>query len=241
IFLWLCLTSFCYADDIRSVFFMGNYFYEQANYDEAIKQYNRILESGLESGNLYYNLGNCYFKKGQLGRAILNYEKARRIMPGDLDLDSNYKYALSLIKGPTIYPKRILFLRLLDNLFERFSIDGLTALLSAVYLSVLVILLVGVFFKPSKKYALAFAVILGILFVVGLAYLQKKISCLNREGIIIEEVADVKFEPKDSATTYFSLYEGMKVVIVSFQDDWCKVRRQDNKSGWVRTGALAIF
>jgi len=219
----------------------ANVYYEQANYDEAIKQYNSILETGWESGNLYYNLGNCYFKKGELGRAILNYEKARRLIPLDKDLESNYEYACSLIKGQAVASQKSLPVRVLNNLFEKFTIDGLMILLGVFFISILISALLGLFLKPFKKQALIFAAFLGLCFVVGLIGLKGKISLLDKEAIVVIEQADAKFEPMDKATAYFTLYEGMKVKVISSKDNWYKVRRLDNKSGWVEKSALAIF
>ncbi len=240
-FLLFLGTGFAADNHETSVYQRANVYYEQAKYDEAIKQYNSILESGLESGNLYYNLGNCYFKKGELGKAVLNYEKARRLIPLDKDLESNYEYATSQIKAQAIFSKKSLPLRVLNNLSEKFTIDGLTVLLSVFFILIFVSILISLFFRPFKRNALIFATFLGIFLIISFAALRGKIAHLNREAIIIAAQADAKFEPMDKATTYFTLYEGMKVEIISTQDNWHKVKRPDNKTGWIPAPAAAIF
>jgi len=234
-------TGSAFNNQATSAFNRANVYYEQANYDEAIKQYNSILEAGWESGNLYYNLGNCYFKKGELGRAVLNYEKARRLIPKDLDLESNYEYARSLIKGGAVASKKSLPLRVLNNLFEKFTIDGLTILLSALYILILVTILISLFFRPLKKHALILTIFMGLFFIASFVGLRGKVALLNKEGIVIVEQVDAKFEPMEKATTYFTLYEGMKVEVVESRDSWYKVKRQDNKSGWVQHSAILPF
>ncbi len=233
--------ALCYAGDIKSSFYAANSLYEQGDFDNAIKQYSSILESGSESGNIYYNLGNCYFKKGELGRALLNYEKARRLIPLDKDLESNYEYACSLIKGGGAAPGRSLFVRVFNDFFEKFTIDGLTASLSALYMLILIGVLAGLFLAPFNKHALILAVFSGLLFIAAFAGLAGKIALLDKEVIVIAGQADAKFEPIDKATAYFTLYEGMKAELVASKDNWCKVRRQDNKSGWVDNSAIEIF
>jgi tetratricopeptide (TPR) repeat protein len=234
-------TVFAANNQETSAYQRANVYYEQDNFDEAIKQYSSIQDSGLESGNLYYNLGNCYFKKGELGMAILYYEKARRLIPLDKDLEFNYEYASSLIKGQAVASQKSLPLRVADNLFEKFTVDGLTILLSALYILILVSILISFFFRTLKKHALIVAVFIGLAVITGVAGLTRKITLLDKEAIVITEQADAKFEPMDKATTYFTLYEGMKVEVISSKNNWHKVRRQDNKSGWVGNNAIAIF
>jgi tetratricopeptide (TPR) repeat protein len=231
----------CYAGGIESSFYTANSLYEQGSFDNAIKQYDSILESGFESGNLYYNLGNCYFKKGELGRALLNYEKARRLIPLDKDLESNYEYARSLIKGGGVSSGMSLFFRVFNNFFEKFTINGLTVLVSAFYILILVSVLTGLFLRPFKRHALILAVFTGLFFAAACTGLAGKIALLNKEAIVIAGQADAKFEPMDKATAYFTLYEGMKAELIASKDNWHKVRRQDNKSGWVENSAIAIF
>ncbi len=234
-------TSFASNNHEASAFNRANVYYEQGNFDEAIRQYKSILEEGLESGNLYYNLGNCYFKKGKLGEAIFYYEKAQRLMSQDRDLESNYKYARSLIKGGTVSAQESPPLRLWNNLFEKFTIDGLTLALSIFFISILISILASLFFVPLKKQALILTISLWLCFVAGLFGLKGKISRLNKEAIVIIEQVDAKFEPMEKATTYFTLYEGMKVEVVESRDNWYKVKREDNKSGWIEKSVLSIL
>ena len=242
LFLSFCLKAgFALNSYETSAFNRANVYYEQANYDEAIKQYSSVLESGYESGNLFYNLGNCYFKKGELGRAILNYEKARRLIPKDLDLESNYEYACSLVKGQTVVSKKSLLLGALNNLFEKFTINGLTILLSLLYILILVNILISLFFKQFKKYVLMLIVFMGVFFITCFIGLNSKRAFLNKEAIILAEQVDAKFEPIDKATTYFTLYAGMKIEVIESRDNWYKIKRQDDKAGWVQNGALAIY
>lgn len=233
--------ALCYAGDIKSSFYAANSLYEQGDFDNAIRQYNSVLESGSESGNIYYNLGNCYFKKGELGRALLNYEKARRLIPLDKDLESNYEYACSLIKGGGAAPGRSLFVRIFNDLFEKFTIDGLTVLLSALYMLILIGVLAGLFLAPFKKHALILVAFSGLFFIAAFAGLTGKIALLDKEAIVIAGQADARFEPMDKATAYFTLYEGMKAELITSKDNWRKVKRQDNKSGWVENNAIVIF
>jgi tetratricopeptide (TPR) repeat protein len=233
--------SFASNNQDAGAFNRANVYYEQGNFDEAIKQYKSILEEGLESGNLYYNLGNCYFKKGKLGEAIFYYEKARRVIPQDRDLESNYEYARSLVKGGSFSSQESFPVRLWNNLFEKLTIDGLTLALSTFFISILISILASLFFAPLRKRALLLAAFLGLCFIVGLVGLKGKISRLNKEAIVVVEQVDAKFEPMEKATTYFTLYEGMKVEVVESRDNWYKVKREDNKSGWIEKSVLSIL
>jgi tetratricopeptide (TPR) repeat protein len=80
----------------QTTFFHANALYKDGQYDAAVQEYEQLLQSGRTSGNLYFNLGNAYFKAGKKGKAIVNYERARRLIPGDPDLRANLEYAQSL-------------------------------------------------------------------------------------------------------------------------------------------------
>ncbi|MBN3037894.1 MAG: tetratricopeptide repeat protein, partial [Candidatus Omnitrophica bacterium] len=122
-------TSFAYCDgseQARSLFYQGNAKYSEEHYEQAIENYEQVLSLGFESGPLYYNLGNSYFKKGYLGKAILNYMRAKKLMPQDADLKSNLAYAQSQIKGGKIAFRRKWFVKTFLNLAGLFSLGALT-------------------------------------------------------------------------------------------------------------------
>ena len=92
------------AGDPHNLFFKGNSFYEKRDYEKAIEKYRKIVDLNMESGPLYYNIGNAYFKMGRIGYAILYYKKAHGLMPGDSDLRSNLAYAQSLTEDSALQP-----------------------------------------------------------------------------------------------------------------------------------------
>ena len=94
--LWLGLLTAGVCAGQEAFFDEGNQRYQNGDFDGAVASYARILEAGLESGDLYYNLGNTYFKRGEIGPAILYYERARRLMPADEDLLANLALARQL-------------------------------------------------------------------------------------------------------------------------------------------------
>lgn len=219
------------------IFYKGNTLYEEGKYDEAIREYSKLHEQGFESGSLYYNIGNCYFKKGDIGRAILNYERAKKLIPGDSDLASNYTYARSLIKGD-ISKASTPWLKRLLNIFDFFTINGLTIFLSSVFTFTLLFLLSGLFIHPLKRYYRLVLPLLLIIFILGAFSLYSRVSMLGKEAVIVSETEDAKFEPIDSATTHFTVYEGMKVSITESKKDWSKVERFDGKAGWIVSGSM---
>ena len=111
-----------------AIFYQANIYYQEGKFDAAIKSYEKLIDLGLESGNIYYNLGNSYFKKGELGLAVLNYERAKVLMPNDSDLRSNYDFALQALN---LEPQLSggWFERMVYRLFQAQTIDSLTILL----------------------------------------------------------------------------------------------------------------
>ena len=221
---------------LELIFNKANVLYEEKKYSEAIKLYESILKKGYESGYLFYNLGNAYFKKGELGKAILNYEKALKFIPLDSDLRTNYNYALSLIKVPVKDLESFWFTRFLNKVFSPFTVDNLTILLSLIYLFLLSVL--TLFFRKHRK-----VIVLSLisLFFFSFSGLILKVSKQGKEAIVITKEAQVKFAPLDEATLYFRVYEGQKLRIISQEGSYYKVRDHRQKIGWVEKKALEVI
>ena len=222
-------------------FYRANLFYEAGDYAEAIKKDESILESGFRSGNLYYNLGNAYFKNGELGKAILNYERARRFMPRDSALLSNYRYAKSLMKRPDPPGKRFLVFKWLDRGMDYLTLKQSIVLGFILYYCIIVYVIITKIFKRYVQYSTLITYVLCILLALVAIPTVRKIKDLERGAIITAKIIDARFEPLDDAAVHFPIYEGMKVYILRTKGAWCKIKRPDGKIGWLPKSALEII
>jgi tetratricopeptide (TPR) repeat protein len=230
-------TGGFYAED---VFSEANSLYRHNQYDAAIAEYEKILEHGLESGNLYYNLGNCYFKKGEFGRAILNYERAKSFIPADSDLRSNEEYARSLLNlGNEGLPGNWLE-RNLDKAFAGISPNPLALILSLIYLLILVSIALRLVLGRMRFFKGLLAGMV-LVFLVSAAALYRKVELLNHGAVVTAKEIEARFEPLENATTYFTLTEGAKVLVVDSSGNWLKIRRPDNKVGWAERAAISLI
>ncbi|MDQ1272273.1 MAG: hypothetical protein QG591_903 [Planctomycetota bacterium] len=190
---------------------------------EAAIQYETILAGGFKNGQIYYNLGNTYYRQGELGKAIVNYRRAEQFMPRSADLDAN----LRLVKGFTedrefsteIPPviRRIFFWFFFLNQNE----------LSIVAVSLYVVLMISLFFSIIRKYAWLRRVMVGFsiaLFVVVVSLGSKIYSeqGVNR-GVIIATKCEVRYGPGEEYETKFEIHNGAECVIEDEKDDWYRV------------------
>jgi len=224
----------------RDIFRQALLFYEKGQFDEAASQYVLLLDQGFESGPLYYNLGNCFFKKGALGRAILNYERAKKVVPPDRDLLANYEYTKSLVRGDP-EPARAWHQGSVDRLFQWTSVDGLALLLSGIYTLLLLISIASWYIQAARRYWIHFLIILTVIFVLASISLHHRISLQGKEAIIIADTAEAKFQPFDRAPAHFIAREGMKVKVLSLKEEWAKIERSDKKVGWIRKSKIEVI
>jgi len=227
--------------DPEYLFFKATDFYEAGKYDDAIEQYQLLIIQNLESGPLYYNLGNCYFKKKELGKAILNYERAKKIFPTDPDLELNYQYAKSLAQISYAGEDPSWQIKVIDKLFGATTIDELTILLSTLYVCAVSILIARLFIAGIRRYSrITLSGLLFFLILVSLTF-ANKVMLLEKEAVVIRKKVDVKFEPFDRAATHFVLHEGMKVQVILSKKDWMKVKYPDKRVGWVKASGIEVI
>ncbi len=216
-----------------SLFYQSNIYYQEGKYAEAIKSYQKILGMGWESGNLYYNLGNSYFKEGKLGLAVLNYDRAMGFIPNDSDLRSNYDYVLQELN---LEPRSFgsWFEKVAYTLFAGITADMLAAMLSFVYILFITYLILSLFFSRLKIYSGLVTCVFIAVFALSAYALNRKINYRDSFAIVVSGQAEARFEPLENATVYFELGEGSRVEIVDKNENWYKVRRFDNKLGWIK-------
>ncbi len=221
----------------QTAFFHANSLYAQGQYAEAVEAYEVVLQAGLASGNVYFNLGNAYFKAGQAGRAILNYERARHFLPSDPDVAANLQFARSLTGAAMCHP--LLWQRLLFPLAHTLATDQLVWLTSAAYSLLFVVFAAyRLWLRRPLLYAgwglVAFLVVLTPSLVQ-----QLWTSDWQRHAIVLtQEDHPVRFEPATSGTVHFSVTQGTLVQVLDVREDWWQVARCDGRRGWIEKDAL---
>ena len=235
-----------YPDEVseaRLFFYEGNASYGEGQFKEAAAYYEKAVALGLESGPLYYNLGNAYFKDGFLGKAILNYLRAKRLMPKDADLKSNLDYAQSLIKGGMVIPERKWLARVFLNAADSFSLDRITSLSAFLYFMFSVILILLILLRNLRRIFIYASLALAVFLIVyaSIFFTQFHKIFIQKQAVVIAEACDSKFEPFDDATTFFTLNQGEAVNVIASRDDWVKARRMDGKQGWLRQEHITPF
>jgi tetratricopeptide (TPR) repeat protein len=227
----------CVADekfmDTRKVFNAANTYYESGDYDKAISTNESILAAGYRGGSLYYNLGNCYLKKGRIGRAVLNYERAKRFIPQDSALLSNLRYAKSLMKQADPNRTGPIIVKNLDSIFDLVTLKGAVWIFNMFYFLFSSIIILSFFIRRYKFLARGAAFLMLCSALTLIIPLRDKIDYLDKEGIVMASIADAKFEPSKDAAANFPLYEGMKVYILKSMEENYKVKRLDGKIGWI--------
>ncbi|MFH1411621.1 MAG: tetratricopeptide repeat protein [Candidatus Omnitrophota bacterium] len=226
--------------DVKTLFAEGNAYYETGDYEKAVEAYEKILKEGYESGNVYYNLGDAYFKKGDLGRAVLNYERAELIIPRDSDLAANLRFVEEKIKGNRKDPVVSIWNWMPLRTYERsLTANELSLSASALYVLMVIMLFGAVAMPGNRRKFLVISVILLLLSLVTTAVLSHKVS--GNKAVIVGSETEALFSPFDSGTKFFTLYEGMVCSVLENKDDWYKVRREDGKVGWIKKEALEII
>ena len=228
----------------QSAFFdEGNRLYQAGDFEGALDRYRRILDEGLESGELYYNIGNAHFRLGELAPAILYYERARRLMPGADDLLANLALARSMTADDITPRPRFWLFRAADwwvGLLPRAALIWLVALawVTAVAGAAVVVL------RPrpglaawARRTALAAA---ALTLVVGVNLVVRELGLgAAEEAIVMAEGAQAQSAPSDDpALQVFAVHAGTKVVVDRRSDEWVEIVLEDGAVGWIRATQL---
>ncbi len=224
------------APDEMSLFFKANEAYRQGDYAKAARIYERILQSGKTSGNLYYNLGNGYFKSGRLGSAVLSYERARRLMARDADLIANEQFARSQVEASP-EPKASFFKMRFFDYCAYLTTDEWTIFVFVLGLATVIAHLLSLQQNWSVRQSRFWAGLFFLIWISHAGILVFKVNQQKDQAIILQKT-DAFFEPRIKATIHFSLSEGTKVKSLKVEPPWVKIERSDGKMGWVQADTL---
>ncbi|MYE34633.1 MAG: tetratricopeptide repeat protein [Gemmatimonadales bacterium] len=219
----------------------GNRLYQAGDHDGALEAWLGLYEDGFESGELHYNIGNAYYRLGELGRAILFYERASVALPRDESVRTNLELARSLTADqitplPGFWVPRVV--RWAAQIVPR---AWLIAILALGYLGLGSILLYRLLSSGPARWTRHVAIAAGSLtVVVGTNLLIREFGIGRAErGVILQTEAAVQSAPSDDPSLQlFTIHEGAVVRIDRRSSDWLEIVLEDGKVGWVRAGDL---
>lgn len=212
--------------------------YKKEKYSDAACAYEKILKTHGAASAVYYNLGNCYYKMDEIPRAVLNYERALVLSPGDGDIRANLVLARSRTIDKATPASEMFFVTWWKAMVNAMSVHAWTYI--AICSFVLLLLgLLAYFFVSSiivRKIGIYGAfVMLFVVFVANVAaYSQNEFIKNRMTAIVMAPAVTVKSSPTPNSTDLFVIHEGSKVTILDNQmKGWREVKFEEGKQGWV--------
>lgn len=239
-YLLLLVSLLAVADTPEELFKKGNEAYANKEFAQAVEMYMQVIDQGYESFDLYYNLGNAYYKTNQVGPSILYYEKALKLDPSHPDAQFNLKLANLKVADKVQGLKEAFVFRVVNNWMASRSSDQ-WAKISMMLLWATLVFSVGFIFIDKiiiKRIAFIGAGLLmaGTLFFLIISARQLTYEREHVAGIIMVTNSYVKSTPDDTGVDLFILREGVKVKLLDTSGEWQKIElvdEQGDKLGWI--------
>lgn len=242
IVLMMCLSGYLYAGDEQLLIQKGNKAYSLENYQEAVQYFRNVTDRGLEAPELYYNLGNSYFKMNDFPAAILWYERAKRLDPSNEDIIFNLNVANTKISDKIEPLPEMFYQRWFRAVVQLASIDGWAKFGVILFI---IGLFSGILYLASgilalRKIGFGVGIILIILalfsFLFSWSGYTRKQS--TNEAIIFTPTITVKSSPDEKSTDLFVVHEGTKIILLDHIGNWYEIRIANGSVGWLPATVL---
>lgn len=240
----LIVSSIVLADEPEKLFIEANQLYHDGNFEAAIDKYESILKADYESGELYFNLANAYYKTGNVGKARVNYERALNWLEGDEAVKQNLDLLKLRLIDQIEEPPRLfisIWWEALLNLFSTYTLGIIVLVLFWV-----VLISAAIFLYYRKRGRLKWKSVFVTMLIIWLFLLTiwlNKIYLFETEkyGVILASTITVHAEPADNTTELFVLHEGTKVKVQRASGGWYEIRLADGKTGWLDKDVIEII
>ncbi|MDO1501972.1 tetratricopeptide repeat protein [Winogradskyella maritima] len=236
VLLFLSLNFIVFSQNSK-LFEEANTLYNNGQFEDAISKYEKILESGQHSAEVYFNLANAHYKLNHIAPSIYNYEKALLLAPNDSEIKNNRSFAQNMtIDGFSTVPK-VGFARITNNLTNTLSTDGWAVFaVTGVVLFVIFYLLYYFSYTSSKKriaFILSFVVALIALVALVMAFQKETLDANDKPAIVFADEIKMQADPNLKSDEILRIHEGTKVQIIDVYEAWNKIRLSNGTEGWI--------
>ena len=235
------LNTYAQLDTVYKIIQKANNCYKHTEYDSAIALYKTVLKKGWESPYLYYNLGNAYFRKGNLAKAIVNYERAYRRKPSDENIRHNLNFARQYVQDKFTRVHEFFLKRWWRALALSMCADSWAYISVGLFLITLLLALMFLFSKKILYRKLGFYIglvtfVLSVL-TLDLALVNRHYVLNSGEAIVLRPTS-VHSSPSNQGTELYILHQGVKVKILNKSDGWYEVKLPNGTIGWMPKNSL---
>ena len=247
---------------VFELFERGNQLYEAGEFEEAVNLYEEAVERGAVAPELFYNLGNAYYKSGSLGKAVLYYERSLRLAPRDEDARANLTLVQSMLRDRQFVEEPGLVGRTANWLHRRLNLRESLVLTSTLYLLLVIVAILFVFrdgaivsglypkaslaspgrflgLDKTQDFVLAMAFLAVMLIAAGTSALGKYRDVHSRRtAIVVREEVPVYGGPNTDSTLQFKIHEGTRISTGEVRPGWVQIQLPGELSGWIVDGSV---
>ena len=243
VYIFVFLSGLMSFAQSNVAFDQGNKLYNEGKYQEAISIYESILDNGQHSAEMYYNLGNAYYKLNSIAPSIYYYEKAIKLAPKDKDIQNNLAFARNMTVDAIEAVPEVGFNRIMKNIIYMYSFDNWAILSVGLSIAFVLLFLMYYFSYSTGSKRLLFLssfTSLGLMVIaLFFAFQNYSLDKNDKPAIIFSQESQIKTEPNLRSETTFFLHEGTKVQILEKYDkNWVKIEIADGKTGWISSEDL---
>ncbi len=226
----------------QDLFNNGNTAYNEANYSKAVELYEKIIKNGEHSAELYYNLGNAYYRLNQVAASIYFFEKAKQLAPENQDIKINSSFAQNMTIDAIEPLPQSQLVQIKNKIFELLSIDSWSKV-SLTFLWFFVVLFLGYLFAQTigLKRSFFFLSVASLVFFAGslaVTFLKDTDVKQNQYAILFSKQIDTWSEPNQQGDLLFVLHEGTKVQVLDSLAEWQKISIANGSEGWLKNAVL---
>lgn len=239
--LFIVYTSLGKASE-NSTIDSANSAYAKGNYENAIKLYESVIDKGLEAPELYFNLGNAYYKSNNISYAILNYERAKKLDPDNEDVLVNLKLANLKIEDKIDTAPQLFLTEWKDDIVHLMT-EKAWSILCIVSFAI-AFLFFGLYVSTTSRTLQQIGFFGGIFLILSSVFLffiakdKYTATKYSSDAIITSASVTATGSPNEKGTKLFILHEGTKVNITQEDDNWTEIKIANGNVGWVKSESL---
>ena len=241
----LLVPSLLMADENEQIIRQANQDYSSGLYNNAIAGYLEVMDKGVESSELYYNLGNAYFKVNDMASAILFFERAKRLNYYDEDINHNLQVANNRIVDKINEVPVIFYKQWWNRLYNLLGVNAWAKLnitiLVIFMIFVLVYFVARVIIIRKAAFWLGITMFVFALFSFGFALQKYKSFHTHNQAIVFSPSITIKSSPAENSVDLFVVHEGTKVKILDSIGDWHEIKIANGSVGWIQQSAISVI